>query len=299
MNSPTFLERIKESTCRRVAQRKELIPFKKLSSSEFSRSNPKPFSNCFCQDTPVSHYDENPSAGFHNKTNKTNLTNDRQPRIIAEVKYQSPSQGVINRELNPLDLAISYQEVGAAAISVLTEPEYFGGKIENLRLIREKLPQAVLLQKDFIIDEYQIYEALVCGADCILLIIALLGEKRTEEFLKMSQSLGLSALVEVHNETEMKIAIDLGATVIGVNNRDLKSLKVSLDVSRQLANAITQLPEQSIAISESGISTSAEITELSELGYKGFLIGTSLMKTSDPALALAKLIKGQSQRVYK
>jgi indole-3-glycerol phosphate synthase len=200
--------------------------------------------------------------------------------VIAEVKASSPSQGVIKQNMDPVQTAKAYQRAGAAAISVLTEPEYFGGSLENLARIRKELPTMPLLQKDFIVDEFQIQEALHYGADAILLIMAVLGEARAQVLQEVATSLGLTSLVEVHDANEMKAALRMNARLIGVNNRNLQTMQVSLENSRLLAPLI---PADAVVISESGIENRVQILELQQLGYKGFLVGTSLMRSQNPA----------------
>ncbi len=208
--------------------------------------------------------------------------------VIAEVKFASPSEDDIAAGLTPTGVAKEYLAQGATALSVLTEEDFFKGHLDFLRRIRAQHPEALLLRKDFIVDDYQIFEAVEAGADAILLIVALLGADETRRLMSLAGSLGLASLVEVHNAGEMRIALDAGARLIGVNNRDLKSLKVSLDASRQLASLAG--PEVTL-IAESGLSRGSDLRELGALGYKGFLIGTHFMRTGHPGEALAKLLR--------
>ena len=205
--------------------------------------------------------------------------------IIAEIKRASPSKGVINADIDIAEVVRSYESSGAAAISVLTEPNYFQGSLDDLAAVREtvKLP---LLRKDFTVDEYQIYEAAAHGADAILFIVAALTEDELTHLLAITNDLGMDAIVEVHTADELAVANNIGAAIIGVNNRDLQSLAVSLDVSRQL---IKGRRDNVLMIAESGISTRAEIDELRSLGYNGFLIGETLMRSGDPAAVLEEL----------
>jgi indole-3-glycerol phosphate synthase len=197
--------------------------------------------------------------------------------IIAEFKKASPSKGVINASADPAQTALSYQAAGASAISVLTEPDYFHGSLEDLRAVRRAVSIPVL-RKEFIIDEFQIYEAADAGADAILLIVGALTADELMRFRSLAETeLGMDALVEVHTENEMEIATQIDATLIGVNNRDLRSLEVSLDVSRRL---ILLAPESAVLVSESGLKTRDELTELQGLGYSAFLIGETLMRTA-------------------
>ena len=213
---------------------------------------------------------------------RTDTTN-----IIAEIKRASPSKGVINADIDVIALALQYAAGGAAAISVLTEPEYFQGSLDDLRAVRAAVDLPVL-RKDFTVDEFQIYEAAAAGADAILLIVAALSEDDLRALLRLSQDeLGIDALVEVHSPAELEIAAKIGAEIIGVNNRDLHSLDVSLYVSRRL---IASRPKNALMVAESGISSRAEIDELKRLGFNGFLIGETLMRTADAAGTLGAWI---------
>ncbi len=208
------------------------------------------------------------------------------PRIIAEVKFESPSEGVLRKGGSPVEaakIAKGYVKNGAAAVSILTEKEYFGGDPSFLAGARDACPETPLLMKDFMVDEYQFELARSIGADAVLLIAALLGP-RLAEMHDAAMSLGLSVLVEVHNELEAAAAIAAGAALIGVNSRDLKTLKVDLDVARRLAPLVCR--PGVVAVAESGLRSRADLDSLSPLGYKGFLIGTSFMKTPEPGAAL-------------
>ncbi len=211
----------------------------------------------------------------------------KSPRIIAEVKRASPSEGAI-ADLDPSWVAREYLGGGATALSVLTERDSFGGSPEFLKKIRGENPGALLLMKDFMIDEYQFAQARANGADAVLLIVALLGQAGTRAFLDLARRHGLTALVEVHDEEELKIALGEGASLVGVNNRDLKTLKVSLSTSERLAE---QIPSGVISISESGLSTRDELEWLTSLGYSGFLMGTTFMRTRQPKSAIQRILK--------
>jgi indole-3-glycerol phosphate synthase len=213
------------------------------------------------------------------------------PRLIAEVKFASPSEGFLREpgSASPAEaarLAGRYAAEGAAAISILTEPEYFSGEPAFLAAARAALPDACLLMKDFVVDSYQLELARACGADAVLLIAALLGP-RLHELLFAARARGLSALVEVHDENEAEAALTFGAEVLGVNSRDLRTLKTDLGVARRLAPLARRA---AVAVAESGLRARADIDELAGLGYKGFLIGTSFMKAKDPGAALAGLL---------
>ena len=210
--------------------------------------------------------------------------------IIAEVKLASPSEGPIAPNVDPVAVAREYAANGAAAISVLTEPEFFNGSLDNLRNIRAALPDTPLLMKDFIIDEYQLLQGRAAGADAALLIVAALGEVRLGELLARATELGLDTLVEVHTTDELAVARAVGANVIGVNNRNLKTLAVSLDVARDLAAQMKDTGATLVA--ESGIKTAADIADLASHGYHAFLVGTHLIRSGHPGAALADLLGG-------
>lgn len=216
------------------------------------------------------------------------LSEGKAPHIIAETKKKSPSLGALNEGADVAQIANGYAKAGAVAISVLTEPGSFGGSISDFENVRKSNSELVLLQKDFVIDPYQIFEAAAIGADSILLIVALLGKEQTRHFSMIARELGLSVLVEVHTLVELNIALEIKAPLIGINNRDLHTLQINLDVSRQL---IKSVPDDVRIISESGIRSAEEIKELTALGFDGFLIGSSFMGTNDPALGLKKMIE--------
>lgn len=195
-------------------------------------------------------------------------------RIIAEVKRASPSKGMIREYFVPAEIARGYYEAGAAAISIITEEKFFMGKLEYLSSLRWNM-RIPLLRKDFIFDAYQIYESRVAGADALLLIVAVLGREKLKELLELTYQLGMSALVEVHDEAEMETALDAGARIIGVNNRDLKTFKTDLNTTIRLAPYV---PKDRVLVSESGINTHEDILKLREWGVEAFLIGEALMR---------------------
>ncbi len=213
------------------------------------------------------------------------LSDRSRTNIIAEFKRASPSKGVINDGREPTDAAIAYRDGGAAAISVLTEEDFFQGSLVHLRAVRSAVDLPIL-RKDFVVDEFQIVESAIAGADAVLLIVAALATDELQHFQSSAHSLGLDAIVEVHDSDELAIAKAIGATIIGVNNRDLKTFNVSLDVSREL---ITSKPAGVLMIAESGISTRDEIVGLKDLGYDGFLIGETLMRSGETEKELRKL----------
>ncbi len=214
-------------------------------------------------------------------------------KIIAEFKRASPSVGTIRADLSPADVARDYQHGGACAISVLTEEEHFAGSIADLTAVRSSTDLPVL-RKDFIVDAIQIYEAAVAGADAILLIVAALGDDSLGELREVAEDeLGLDALVEVHTSDELRRAVNRGAKIIGVNNRDLQTFEVSLNTSERL---IAEAPQNSIMISESGLHDPEQLRHLQALGFRGFLIGEGLMRAKNPGTTLRDLLARAEER---
>lgn len=215
------------------------------------------------------------------------LEPDGRPKIIAEIKRASPSKGLIKENFKPAEVARAYSRGGAVAISVITEENYFQGSLEDLRAVRNAVSLPIL-RKDFIIDEYQIYETAEAGADALLLIVAALNDDQLARFRRITEEeLGMDALVEVHTVEEMRRAERCGATLIGVNNRNLRTFEVSLNVSINLAR---EPPPEAVLVSESGLRSGDDLRRLQSLGYRGFLIGEALMRAADPAQALQRLI---------
>lgn len=203
--------------------------------------------------------------------------------IIAEFKRRSPSKGIIREGANAIEMACAYQEGGAVAMSVLTEEDYFAGSLEDLREVKAEVDLPVL-RKDFIVEEYQVYESAAAGADAVLLIVAALDDDLLLRLRRLTEDeLQMDALVEVHTSDEMKRAAACGARLIGVNNRDLRTFEVSLETSLRLAESA---PTGALLISESGLKSHADLRRLQEAGYHGFLIGETLMRADDPAAAL-------------
>jgi indole-3-glycerol phosphate synthase len=205
--------------------------------------------------------------------------------VIAECKRRSPSRGVLAAEYDPVQIASQYEQGGAAAISVLTEPAFFDGSLEHLAAVRARV-DVPLLRKDFIIDLYQLLEARAAGADAVLLIVAALDQRELAALQARAWELGLATLVEVHDETELARASDCGARVIGVNNRNLRTLAVDVDASGRLA---ARLPRRVIGVSESGLKSRDELDRLAAAGYRAFLIGERFMTDRDPAGAVGEL----------
>lgn len=217
-----------------------------------------------------------------------------QPAIIAEVKKASPSKGIIREDFDPVQIALSYQQGGASCISILTDEKFFQGSFDYLAKIRSVV-ELPLLCKDFIIYPYQIYLARTQGADAVLLIAAILSDKDLQYFLKIAQNLGMAALVEVHTLEELDRVLGLeGIKLLGINNRNLEDFSVSLETTHQLLEKRGQeIQEREILIvSESGLFTATDLKSVAEAGAKAVLIGESLMKQPDPAVALSQLVAG-------
>lgn len=214
------------------------------------------------------------------------LSDPRRTNIIAEFKRRSPSKGAIRQDADPAFVIAKYKTGGAAALSVLTEEDHFDGSLDDLRSIRQQtgLP---ILRKDFIFDEFQVYESANAGADALLLIVASLDDEQLSNLRGLVEDdLGMDALVEVHDRAELQRAVACGAKLLGVNNRDLTTFEVSIQTSIDLAPSA---PVDSILISESGIETRGDIERLAAVGYRGFLIGEALMKADDPSSLLQQL----------
>lgn len=206
--------------------------------------------------------------------------------IIAECKRRSPSRGVLRSAYDPVAIAAAYARAGAAAISVLTEPGFFDGSLDHLVAVRHAVATP-LLRKDFMVHEYQLLEARAAGADAILLIVAALGDAELRGLSAAARSLGLAALVEVHSLDECERAIAAGAAIIGVNNRNLRTLRMDLDASRVIA---ARIPTGVIGISESGLKSREDLQAMTALGYQAFLMGERFMVDPDPGAALAGLL---------
>lgn len=232
---------------------------------------------------------QTPTRGFKRGISKHSA--EGSPTLIAEVKKASPSKGLIRDNFNPVEIAKIYEESGAACISILTDEPYFKGKDEYLIQVRDVV-NTPLLRKDFMLDPYQIYESRALGADCILLIMAALSDSQARELYDLADSLTMDVLVEIHDAKELERALDMGADMIGVNNRNLKTMEVTIKTSEEL---IKQIPENIIKISESGIHTHEQIQSLSRCGFNGFLVGESLMRQDDIGVAVQKLMNKQEK----
>ena len=208
--------------------------------------------------------------------------------VIAELKRASPSRGVICKDYDPVRIARGYERAGARALSVLTDREFFQGSLDHLKQVKAAVSLPAL-RKDFTLDPYHVCEAAAAGADAILLIVAILKPAEISTLLRLGKSLGLDALVEVHTRPELEVALEAGAEMIGVNNRDLKTFEVSLNTSLEL---IEYIPDDIIAVSESGLRTTAELSRLRAAGFDAFLIGERFMSEPDPGAALQRMLSG-------
>lgn len=206
--------------------------------------------------------------------------------VIAEFKRRSPSQGEIRADLHHVQVAQAYEVGGAAALSILTEEEFFGGRLDDLQEARSAtlLPT---LRKDFLVDPYQVWESWIAGTDAVLLIVAALSDAELRSLSVTAGQAAIETLVEVHDGAELRRALDAGARIVGVNNRDLKTMQVSLKPSLSLAS---EIPDHVIAVAESGIASGDDIRRLRDVGYDAFLIGEHLMRSPDPGVALEALI---------
>jgi len=212
------------------------------------------------------------------------LLDNTKTGIIAEFKRKSPSKGIINANADVMNVTHAYSTLGASGLSVLTDEDFFGGCKEDL--IATRIKNTPILRKDFMIDEYQFYEAKSIGADVILLIAACLTPTQVKEFAALSKELGLEVLLEIHNEEELEHICE-EVDFVGVNNRNLKTFEVDIDTSLQL---FPHIPKEKLAITESGISNTDTIVTLKKAGFKGFLIGENFMKQTDPTIAFADFV---------
>ncbi|HZP48789.1 MAG TPA: indole-3-glycerol phosphate synthase TrpC [Vicinamibacterales bacterium] len=214
------------------------------------------------------------------------LCRDAGFNVIAECKRRSPSKGVLRAHYDPVAIATSYAAAGAAAISVLTEPTFFDGSLDHLAAVRAVV-DVPLLRKDFVVSEYQLLEARACGADAVLLIVAALTASDLGRLHAEATALGLDVLVEVHDAGELDCAVAIGAAIVGVNNRNLRTLTVDVHASEAL---IARVPRGVVAVSESGLRSADDLRRLASLGYRAFLVGERFMAAADPGAALRELL---------
>lgn len=259
----TILDKIVEARLARLAEEKSAISPESLKLRALERNPPLDFTSTLT------------GPGIH---------------LIAEVKKASPSKGILKSDFDPAALGLAYAGGGAVAISVLTEQDHFMGSLSDLREVRDAVCVPIL-RKDFIVDPYQVLESRAAGADSYLLIAALLDKGRLRALMDQGREWGMEPLIEVHGLPELDMALESGAKIIGINNRDLGTFRVDLNVTLQL---IKQVPQDRLVISESGIRTRDEILRLKEAGVAGFLIGESIVTSSDPAARIRELVHGAS-----
>jgi indole-3-glycerol phosphate synthase len=258
-NTGSVLDRILEARRAEVDHRKRVLPETALKYGVKAATPLRDFSAALCRD------------GLN---------------ILAELKPASPSRGVLREPFEPVGLAQSFESAGACALSVLTEAEFFRGSLKNLRDARKAI-QLPVLRKDFIFDPWQVWETRANDADSFLLIVATLEDELLRELLALGRELRMEPLVEVHSVEELDRALAAGARIVGVNNRDLKSLTTRMETSFEL---IDHIPDDCIAVSESGLRTHDDLTKLHTAGFDAFLIGTHLMLSPDPGAALSALL---------
>jgi len=218
---------------------------------------------------------------------KRNVSRAHHINLIAEIKKASPQKGIIRGDFNPLKIALTYQAGGASAVSVLTDERFFEGKLKTIKELKERITLPIL-RKDFIIDEYQIYESACAGADAILLIADILTEEELVRFYRITKDLGMDVLMEVHSEEDVEKALKTGASIIGINNRDLNTFKIDLAVTQRLVRLI---PENKIKVSESGIKTYEDAMFLKSLGINAVLIGEAFMEAGDIAAKMREIMR--------
>ncbi len=206
--------------------------------------------------------------------------------VIAEIKRRSPSKGTLCKNFNPVKIALDYERAGASALSVLTDQKYFGGSLEILKKVKKNCALPIL-RKDFIIDEYQIYETRLIEADAILLIARVLDAKTLKRFHSLAKELGLEVLFEVHDAADLKKVWPLKPQLVGINNRDLSNFRVDLSITQRLASKV---PKHCLLVSESGISSAKDLIQLKKYGVKVVLVGETLMKNKKPGEALKQLL---------
>jgi indole-3-glycerol phosphate synthase len=274
----SILQILSEKSRARVAAAIEKTPLQTLRNKAEQCAAAEKSAGCYAT-TPTELRPEKTQFPFEAALRKPGLS------FICEVKKASPSKGIIAHDFPYLDIAKDYENGGAQAISVLTEPEYFMGRLRYLREISEAV-NIPTLRKDFIINEYQIYEAKICGAAAVLLIVSILTERELSNFIKLSETLGMSALVEAHTADEIKIAANAGVKIIGVNNRNLNDFSVDTDNAAKLRAAV---PAGILFVSESGIKNGDDIRRIKEIGADAVLVGESLMRAENPIEFLREL----------
>ena len=239
------------------------------------------------KEVPLHEMRDKAQALFIKSSFKKNISRKGHINLIAEIKKASPSKGIIRGDFNPLKIALTYQASGASALSVLTDERFFSGKLEYLRTIKERVTIPVL-RKDFVIDEYQVYESALNGADAILLIAHILTQEELNRYYAIAKDLGMDVLVEVHNEEEVEKALNSPASIIGINNRDLSTFEADIDTTQRL---IRLIPESKIIVSESGIESYEQVMFLKSLGVDAVLIGETFMRSTNISDKVRELMR--------
>jgi len=260
-DTPTILKNILARKQEEIAERSALVSIPQLIEKAASASAPRGFAKAMSDKI---------ARG--------------ESAVIAEIKKASPSKGVIRENFDPAAIAISYEQGGAACLSVLTDVDFFQGADEYLKLARNASSLPVI-RKDFIVDEYQIYEARAMGADCILLIASVLTDTQLQEYKEIAESIGLDVLIEIHNKDELRRIKPIDFSLIGINNRNLSTFEVDLNTTKELSSEI----EDKLVVSESGIKTNEDIDRILSFGVLNFLVGESFMRAEDPGEALENL----------
>jgi indole-3-glycerol phosphate synthase len=267
----TILDRIVAACRAAVRDRKSVLPLAALRVSARKADPPRDFAAALCRQGGQARHSGQACDALN---------------VIAELKKASPSRGVLRESYDPAALARECEQGGAAAISVLTEEQFFQGSLAHLRAARQSV-RLPLLCKDFIFDPWQVWEARAAGADSFLLIVAILDDAALRELLALGRELGMEPLVEVHTREELARALDAGARILGVNNRDLRSFEVRLETSLELVELV---PDGCIAVSESGLRSHEDLVRLCRAGFDAFLVGEHLMQSPDPGAALRVLL---------
>ena len=261
-DTPTILKKILVRKQEEIAERSALVPIAQLIKKAQAADSPRGFAAALAAKL---------AAG--------------QSAVIAEIKKASPSKGVIREDFDPAAIAESYEQGGAACLSVLTDVDFFQGADEYLQMAREAT-QLPVIRKDFIVDDYQVYEARAMSADCILLIVSALTEEQLSHLHKLALSLGMDVLIEVHDGAELEVALKLSNPMIGINNRNLHSFEVSLDNTYQL---LAKIPVGKIVITESGIHSTEDVAAMRGHNVNSFLVGEAFMRSEDPGQRLAEM----------
>lgn len=263
-NVPDILRKILSRKAEEVAQRRDAIPLASLRERAMNAS---------------------PVRGFANALQRRAATG--RLAVIAEIKKASPSKGVLREDFNPAEIARSYARAGATCLSVLTDVDFFQGEDAHLKEARAACSLPVL-RKDFVIDEYQVFESRALGADCILLIVAALSDGQLRDLKEAARGLGMDVLVEVHDADELERALSLDARLIGINNRDLRTFETRLETTLAL---LPRIPSERLTVTESGIHSAEEVALLREQGVRAFLVGEAFMRVADPGQKLAELFE--------